>query len=496
MHMREALVIYPHQLFADHPGLEKGRPVILFEEPLFFADHAYPARMHKQKLVLHRASMKGYAADIAARGFDVTYVDYTPGPGMGNLFEALKARGAATIIAADPVDYMAEKRLRREAKKRGMQVELLESPNFLCPEPEFRKFFAGQSGYRQTSFYIHERKRLGVMLGANGKPEGGKWSFDADNRKPMRRGLHIPEPPKAGHGPGVREAAEYVDQRFADHPGSTDGFNWPVTRGQALAWLADFCERRLADFGDYQDAIAMEHGALFHSLLSSSINIGLLSPHEVMDAVIGAARKKRLPINAVEGFIRQVMGWREFIRALYVLEGVAQRNANFFGCQRPMPGAMYDGTTGIPPVDAAIRRVLDTGYTHHIERLMVLGNFMLLCEIRPADVYTWFMELFIDAYDWVMTPNVYGMSQFADGGLLATKPYVSSSNYVLKMSDHQKGEWCAVWDGLFWRFLHKHRGYFTTSPRTRLMASHLARMDGKALAAHIKRAEAFLKHLA
>jgi len=493
--MFQALIIYPHQLFAEHPGLAKGRPVILYEEPLFFADHAYPARMHKKKLVLHRASMKAYAAELAGRGYDVSYVDYAVEPGMDGLFSALADKGATGIVAADPVDYMAKKRLEREAGRRGLGVRFLESPGFLCPEPEFREFFKDQSGYRQTSFYIHERKRLGVMLDAGGKPRGGKWSFDADNRKPMREGLQIPDPPRAEPGPEVAEAAEYVNRRFAGHPGSTDGFNWPVTRDQALTWLDDFCEHRLAGFGNYQDAIAADNGTLFHCLLSSSINAGLLTPGEVVKAVDRAGREKRLPLNTREGFIRQVLGWREFIRAVYVLEGVTQRKANFFGCGRPMPRAFYDAATGIAPVDAAIARVLDTGYTHHIERLMILGNFMLLCEIEPTAVYTWFTELFMDAYDWVMVPNVYGMSQFADGGLLATKPYVSSSNYVLKMSDHQKGDWCAVWDGLFWRFLHKHAEFFTTNPRTKLMASHLSRMGDKALEDHIRRAEAFLQRL-
>lgn len=234
---------------------------------------------------------------------------------------------------------------------------------------------------------------------------------------------------------------------------------------------------------------------MFHSLVSSSLNIGLLGPREVLEAVMESGRKRRLPLNAREGFLRQVMGWREFVRALYVLEGVKQRNSNFFGCDNPMPEAFYHGTTGVEPVDNTIRRLLATGYAHHIERLMVLGNFMLLCEIDPAEVYTWFMELFIDSYDWVMAPNVYGMSQFADGGLMVSKPYVSSGNYLLKMSDYPRGDWRHIWDGLFWRFLDKRRGYFTTNPRTRLMASHLERMDAGTLRDHVRRAEAFLEKL-
>ena len=286
-----------------------------------------------------------------------------------------------------------------------------------------------------------------------------------------------------------------MDDLFADHPGETGGFFYPVTHEQARIWLDEFVDRRLADFGPYEDAMQRDEGLLFHSLLSPLINVGLLMPEDVLRQVLDsvASRRKKIPLNSLEGFIRQVIGWREFMRAVYVLEGEKERSANFWGHERPIPRSLYSATTGIEPVDTVIRRVIKTGYAHHIERLMVLGNFMLLCEIDPKEVYRWFMELFIDAYDWVMVPNVYGMSQYADGGLITTKPYISSSAYVLKMSDFQRGAWCDTWDALFWRLIQKHREFFERNVRMRMMVSQLDRMQPERLKKHLATAEKFLE---
>ena len=197
------------------------------------------------------------------------------------------------------------------------------------------------------------------------------------------------------------------------------------------------------------------------------LNVGLITPQEIVSESLQFARKNNIPINSTEGFIRQIIGWREFIRGIYECKGSEQRTKNFWGFKRKIPKSFYDGSTGIEPIDITIKKVLKTGYCHHIERLMVLGNFMILCEFDPDEVYRWFMELFIDAYDWVMVPNVYGMSQFADGGLMATKPYISGSNYLMKMSDYKKGEWQTIWDALFWRFMHVHRDFFSKKSKAR-----------------------------
>jgi deoxyribodipyrimidine photolyase-related protein len=242
----------------------------------------------------------------------------------------------------------------------------------------------------------------------------------------------------------------------------------------------------------YEDAIVAKENILHHSVLTPMLNTGLLTPQQVLDAVLKHAEAYGTPLNSVEGFVRQVIGWREFIRIVYEREGSKQRSTNYWKFKRKIPAGFWTGTTGIAPIDITIRKVLATGYCHHIERLMVLGNFMLLCEFDPDEVYKWFMELFIDAYDWVMVPNVYGMTQFADGGLMTTKPYISGSNYLMKMSDYEKGDWQQVWDGLFWRFMHVHRDFFLKNPRLGMLVGTFDKMSEEKRNNHLATAEKYL----
>ena len=207
------------------------------------------------------------------------------------------------------------------------------------------------------------------------------------------------------------------------------------------------------------------------------MNVGLIDPNYIVQTSVKHARKHNIPINSTEGFIRQIIGWREFIRGVYIAKGTEERTKNFWNFSRKMPAAFYNGTTGIEPFDDSVKKIIKTGYINHIERLMIVGNLMLLCEIDPDEVYRWFMELSIDSYDWVMVPNVYGMSQFADGGLMSTKPYISGSSYVLKMSDYKKGEWCPIWDALFWNFINNHKEFFKKNPRMRMLVSSFEKMS-------------------
>ena len=245
---------------------------------------------------------------------------------------------------------------------------------------------------------------------------------------------------------------------------------------QSIEWLNDFLDQRFHDFGVYEDAIVDSEHFLNHSVLTPMLNVGLLTPLQIIDSALEYAAQNDIPLNSLEGFIRQIIGWREFIRGIYVAKGTEERNRNFFQHKRKIPPSFYDGTTGIIPIDTTIRKLLKTGYAHHIERLMILGNFMLLCEFDPDEIYRWFMELFIDAYDWVMVPNVYGMSQFADGGLMSTKPYISSSNYLKKMSNYKKAQWQEIWDALYWRFIDKHREVFNKNIRMKFMVSMYDKM--------------------
>jgi deoxyribodipyrimidine photolyase-related protein len=281
-----------------------------------------------------------------------------------------------------------------------------------------------------------------------------------------------------------------VEQNFTDNPGSAAAFRYPVTYEDARRWLQDFVTTRLPSFGDYQDAISTHDSALFHSVLTPMLNVGLLTPREVLDAALGA---ENIPLNSLEGFVRQIIGWREFVRAAYILKGRRQRTRNFWKHERALPRAFWEASTGIDPIDAVIGRVLEHAYAHHIERLMILGNFMQLCGFRPDDVYRWFMELFIDAYDWVMVPNVYGMALYADGGLISTKPYIAGSNYVRKMSDFKQGPWCEVWDGLFWTFIARHRRFFAANQRIGPLVHQLERMPEEKYRQHLARAGQFLQ---
>lgn len=249
-------------------------------------------------------------------------------------------------------------------------------------------------------------------------------------------------------------------------------------------------KKRLAGFGAYEDAISEEQVVLFHSKLSAPLNIGLLSPSEIIARAL--LMEAKVPRASLEGFIRQIIGWREFMRAVYVLRGSEIRRRNVLNHKNNLPDAWYGATTGIAPIDATIRKVLKHAYCHHIERLMILGNFMLLLKITPDHVYGWFMDLFIDAYDWVMVPNVYAMSQFADGGTITTKPYFSSSNYVRKMSDYKKGPWCEIWDSLFYNFLSAHRSMISRNPRLNVLLKHLDRLSKEKRASMMANAKKYI----
>ena len=462
--MSEALVIFPHQLFRHHPGLQKDRPVYLVEDPWFFADPERQLRFRPPKLILHRASLQAYRDLLRQQGYLVRYLEFRPAQGRSGWWARFQEDGIRELSLCDPVEQGLMAAWRREAAKTGLQLRVLATPMFLCSPTEIRDFFQGQKKFRQTAFYIQQRRQRGILLTA-GKPLGGRWTYDTLNRKRLPPGLQVPRLPDPDNEPYVSEAKAYVARTFPGLSGYDGPFIYPVTQAAAEKWLEHFLTAKLSGFGPYQDAMSAREPYLFHSLLSPLLNLGLLTPAQVLTATLEFANHQPLPLNSLEGFVRQILGWREYVRALYLLVGEQQRAANFWGHHRKLPQALYTGTTGLLPVDTVISRLLATGYAHHIERLMILGNFMLLAEIEPQEVYRWFMEMFIDAYDWVMVPNVFGMSQFADGGLTMTKPYLSAAHYLLRLSDYPPGPWCEVWNGLFWRFVHQHQDYFQHNPR-------------------------------
>jgi len=493
--MKSIHLIFPHQLFQESPLFEINAPIYIVEEYLFFKQYPF----HKQKIAFHRATMKCYADFIReTKSLEVFYVESIEEiSDVRILTPELKRQGIGHIHYIDPTDYWLQKRLNTSIRESGMTFTEHNSPSFLNTKEDLASFFrSDKKKYHQTTFYIDQRKKRNILIESDGKPTGGAWTFDTENRKkyPAKKTAPFVQFPDIDLY--YIAAKKYVETHFSKHLGSlTDSPLYPINFKITKAWLDQFFKERFNDFGIYEDAIVADNSILNHSVLTPMLNVGLISPKEIIDACLLYAKENKVPINSTEGFVRQIIGWREFIRGVYITRGSEERTTNFWKFKKKIPASFYTGTTGIPPIDITIKKVLETGYCHHIERLMVLGNFMLLCEFDPDEVYRWFMELFIDSYDWVMVTNVYGMSQFADGGLMASKPYISGSNYLMKMSNYKKGEWQAVWDGLFWRFMNSHRDFFLSNPRLGMLVRMFDKMPIEKQEKHIKNGEAYLETL-
>jgi deoxyribodipyrimidine photolyase-related protein len=469
----DAVLVLPNQLFRGHPHIDEGPPVYLVEEDAYFTRF----RFHKKKLVLHRASMKAYQSKMAERGVDVRYVENTSDT-LDALYQIFLEDGVDNVTCTEILDYGLERRLDELSARYGVRVQQSHSPGFLSPRGWLDGFFADRKRVLMRDFYIAQRRRMNLLL-EDGKPVGGKWSLDALNRRRLPRDAEVPETPEPAPTEHRREAVEYVRRRFGGNPGAATGFHYPVTHEEAEALLADFLENRLEQFGPYQDAIVGGENYLYHSLLSSSLNTGLLTPGQVLEATLSHADAHDVPLNSLEGFIRQVVGWREYVRGVYLWRGRDMAESNLWGHTCSLGPSFYRGETGIQPVDDTVRKVTENAYAHHIERLMVLGNYMLLTGTDPREAYRWFMEMFIDAYDWVMVPNLYGMSQYSDGGTMTTKPYISGSNYLLRMSDYRREGWADDWDEMFWGFMEKNVNILRKMPRMSLIIYNLEKRKKK-----------------
>lgn len=486
-------LLFPHQLFEAIEPLRQTTEVYLIEADLFFNQYKF----HKQKLVFHRASMTAYAAYLQEQQLQLNYIDATDvNSDLRKLLPELQKKGVAKIVYYDVCDYWLEKRLLQSCANLQLETEKIESPLFLQNSTDLQAYFADKSKYLQHDFYIKQRKSLGLLLDENNQPQGRKWSLDAENRRKYPQSKKPPELYFPDINPFYRAAKQYVELNYPNNYGViSDTFIYPTTHAESVLWLRQFLEQRFKDFGEYEDAMVANESVLHHSVLSPMLNVGLLLPRQIIDAALAYAATAAIPLNTMEGFIRQIIGWREFVRGVYVYQGKIARRKNYWQFKRKIPASFYTATTGILPIDTTIKKVMATGYAHHIERLMLLGNFMLLCEFDPDEVYQWFMELFVDAYDWVMVPNVYGMSQFADGGIFASKPYISGSSYVLKMSNYAKGDWCAQWDALFWYFMDKQRNFFLANPRLAMLVKVFDKMDPTKKAEHLRLAHSWFAAL-
>ena len=476
--MKNVLVLLGNQLFPIE-YIRKIKPSIIFMREDYqlctFQKH------HKHKITLFLSSMRSYRDDLIKNKFNVQYHELNPGltdSYTSYLIKFINKENIQEISFFEIEDKWFEKEILRVKNESNAEVRIIKTPMFLTNRDEFIELSPPSKTlpkYKMASFYIAQRKKMNILV-ENGKPLGGKWSYDKENRKKIPKNIDAPRFRNFKDTSHTKDVKKIINKVFPGNYGKTDDFNYPTTRKGALAMLDQFISEKLNEFGDYEDAVDGRSPFWFHSVLSPLLNIGLIIPDDIISRVL---KKKNIKINSYEGFIRQIIGWREFMRGIYQQDAEIMSTSNFFGNKRQMKSSWYDGSTGLLPLDLSIKSTLKYSYSHHIERLMIQANIMNLCEIDPKNVYNWFMEMYIDSSDWVMTPNVYSMGLFADGGIMATKPYLCGSNYMLKMMDFKKGDWCKVLDGLYWRFIDKHLKFFKSNPRLSMMAVILDKMDKK-----------------
>ena len=451
---------------------------------------------HQLKMVMMLGSLREYANTLRAAG---AHVCYYPLDGLeGDTFleqmtRAMKETGGKDLIHFEIEDQPAAQEVSDCTNHLGLKTTILPSPIFLCSREGFADYLAKESRPRMVSFYRQQRVRLGMLVDENGAPTGGQWSLDAENRRPLAKEVEPPSPRFPRPSESTQQVMRLVAERFPTYPGDASRFQYPVNHRQAKHWLDSFIKERLNLFGDFEDALTTRSDVVFHSLISPLMNFGLLDPRQVLTAVFKFHQKNLVPLNSLEGFVRQVIGWREFVRGIYHNFGDEQQNGNFFNHSSGLTDDWYKGTTGIDPLDHVIQKTQSMGWAHHIERLMVVGNLMNLARIHPQAVHQWFMEMYVDSAHWVMGPNVYGMALFSDGGIFATKPYICASSYIRKMGDYGKGDWCDVVDGLYWRFVHDHQAYLAKNHRTAMMPRNLARLKADRRETIFSAADDFLK---
>ena len=433
---------------------------------------------HKSKIALFFMAMRSYRDLLIDNGFKVNYLDCDTKfekSYIEKLTEYITEHSISELISYEIEDKDFESQINNLSSKLGIKVTFLESPMFMDTRAEFTEFCKDKKFLLQANYYKKNRKYFDILVEDN-KPIGGKWSYDEMNRLKVPKGYEIPSLPLIKEHADHQKISEFIEKNFSDHPGLIHIFT-PYTNEQAEEWLEIFFAKRFNDFGPYEDAIVENEHFLLHSILSSSLNMGLITPKRVIEMALNYAETHKIPLNSLEGFVRQIIGWREFIRGVYQNYSEKMIQRNYWNHQRKMKDCWYDGTTGIPPLDNAITGAHNYGYTHHINRLMILSNIMNMAGLHPDEIYKWFMEMFIDSSDWVMVPNVYGMGTFADGGTFATKPYICGSSYILRMSNFKKDVWCDAVDGLYWKFIESNREFFSSNPRLGLMVRSLDKIN-------------------
>jgi deoxyribodipyrimidine photolyase-related protein len=488
------IILFGNMLFPDHGRLPLRQMPVFMAEDEGLCTHF---KFHKHKLILILAAMRHHRDGLRAQGVTVEYCElmfegrsptYTE-----HLWQAVQKYGTTELHTYTIEDHGMRDRLQTFCAIHSLKLITYDSPLFLTTHDQFQDYRDRYKRLFMGDFYKMQRRRLGILMDQAGEPEGGQWSYDDQNRKPLPKKIEVPQLSSPEPTRHVKDVGALVEAKFSDHPGHSANFWLPVTRSGTLTWLHQFLSERFAQFGPYEDALSTQEPFVFHSVISPMLNLGILTPQEVVEAALNYAANHEIPLNSLEGFVRQIIGWREYIRGVYHAIAPTQRQQNVLQHTRLLTADWYNGTTGLVPVDQVIQRVQQRGWAHHIERLMVMSNAMLLAEVHPDAVFQWFMELFVDSADWVMVPNVYGMGQFADGGQMMTKPYISGSNYLNKMGDYAKGDWCEVWDGLYWRFVDRKKDRLIRNPRLSMMVKTLDKMQPERRQHIFAKAAAFIQ---
>ena len=448
--MSNIFIIFPTQLFRN-VQLLNDKQIYIVEEPYYFTRLSF----HKLKLAYHRATMRKYYDNLKKKGFSIKYIEFSK---IKDLYSKLKNNN---IEIYHPIDIPLLNQLKKQFKNLIIHPTL----NFTfthLESKEIKKSCFRNGKYYHDDFYKFQRKKLNILMDKN-KPVGGKLSYDNMNRETFKKNMNIPRLPKINQDKYIKEAKIYIEKNFSKNYGSLDNFIYPISLTSSRNWLKKFLEERLSKYGPYQDAVDNNDKPFaYHAIISPMMNIGMLTDTEVieMSNEYYLKNKNKIPINSFEGFIRQVIGWRNYVYLLYLEEGEKMRKMNFLKHKGKIGKEFWEGTTGILPIDDIIKKIDKYAYAHHIERLMYLGNYMLISQKDPNEVYRIFMEWTIDSYDWVMVPNVYGMTQYADGGMMMTRIYFSSSNYIQKMSNYKKSkdtDWWKIWDAIYYSFINRHQ---------------------------------------
>ena len=451
---------------------------------------------HKQKILLFLSSMRSHADQLKKKKFKLEYKKIDSNDFKKDYLEKLKkfikTKRIKEITSFEIEDKFFEKKIESFIKKNDLIWNKIKSPMFLNSRAEFNDYLSKNKKPFMATFYKTTRQKLNILMKNDGNPEGGKWSFDEDNRKKLPQDTKIPKFPNITETKHTKNLKPIIEKIFKEHPGNTQNFWFATEYNDVVKLLNFFLKEKSNLFGDYEDAVSQKNNILFHSALSPYINLGLITPEFIVSKTLQFHKKNKIRLNSLEGYVRQVIGWREFMRGIYQKYSDEMEKKNFFKHNRKMKNSWYEGTTGLPPLDYAIKNALKHGWSHHIERLMILSNIMNLCELKPKIVYKWFMEMFVDSSDWVMVPNVYGMGLYSDGGIFATKPYICGSSYFMKMMDFKKGDWCNTMDGLYWRFINRNRSFFLKNPRLSMMVRIFDKMKSDRKKLILEEAEKFI----